>query len=623
MDVPVKEPENGNLGVQRGSFSPRTPSKSLHTGLSGHWQPMLESDCTFQPEMFLRVMNNLIKNPNIMSSHLFRADILYDSENDHTIIETPEAEHFSDYTRHLKQECQPKWISVPGYEWQKTYVRQLVPRNRQLDKDLIQTCHFFAQHDGSNTRNLILYLPHVDDVEHMPWYHPKVQVVAFYHDWTATLKAGDVSVHYLLYPDVPVDTRLERTALQLLTKIHKHGRGQQAGYQKRVHHDQVVTQKRFQETYARLKSTYARSVIANWVEDTDPGKHVFEDLGIASFLIELWTDMYDCSAIGSRTHGGVESTKEHEKPPFPGFVDIGCGNGLLVNLLLMEGFPGWGFDARQRKTWNKFAPEIKKQVVEAVLVPEVLNLNGTASDNDSKEADSNDAMELDGSREADLADLMELDGPSKDWNFHNGLFDKGTFILSNHADELTPWTPLLAYLNDSPFIAIPCCSHNLAGAKWRAPASQRAKEKAAALRRQEASKKDDGYGDEDKMRISQAAETGSLKLPAGTKNVQSAYASLCDYVSGLAEEVGFIVETEVLRIPSTRNMCILGRRREPSQRLSEISASYDDAHSENQWLRREQVRNMVARELNAPIDDICRDFVKRAQQIAGKKGDGH
>ena len=45
--------------------------------------------------------------------------------------------------------------------------------------------------------------------------------------------------------------------------------------------------------------------------------------------------------------------------------------------------------------------------------------------------------------------------------------------------------------------------------------------------------------------------------------------------------------------------------------------------SEGQWLRREQVRNMVARELNAPIDDICKDFVKRAQQIAGKKGDGH
>ncbi|KEQ73845.1 DUF1613-domain-containing protein, partial [Aureobasidium namibiae CBS 147.97] len=458
------------------------------------WQPMLESDCTFEPEMFLRVMHNLIKNPNIMSTHLFRADILYDSDADHTIIEGPTTTHFSDFTKHLKPEYRPRYAELPGFKWERTYVRQLVPRNRQLDKDLPQTCHFYTRLDGETTRNLILYIPHVEDSEAMPWYHPRVRAVAFSHYWTPSSRLGAVAVHYSLFPDIPLDSRLERTALQLLTKIHKHSRGQQAGYQKRVHHDLVVPQKTFQETYARLKSTYAKFLIEGWAEVTDPAKHVFEDLGIASFLIELWKVMYDCTQLADDKGNAVQLEKDSTKPPFPGFVDIGCGNGLLVNILIKEGFPGWGFDARHRKSWETFAPNVKSKLAEGILVPEQL----------------------------EAVDLL------RDRDFHNGRFKKGTFIVSNHADELTPWTPLLAYLNDSPFIAIPCCSHNLAGARWRAPISKAAKEKAAAQR-------------------------------PGTKNVQSAYASLCDYVSGLANDMGFVVETEILRIPSTRNTCILGR----------------------------------------------------------------
>lgn len=596
MNPPDKQNENGSLQPEPGAFDPRTPAQLFDPDvLEGHWQPMLESDCTFQSEAFLRVMHNLIKNPNIMSTHLFRADILYDSDNDQTLIDGPKHTQFSEHTKHLKQEFQPKYIEIPGYKWQRTYVRQLIPRNRQLDKDLAQTCHFYTHQDGPSTKDLIIYVPHVQDPDAIPWYHPKVQAVAFHHSGTSTSGCGVVSVHYSLFPGIPLDSRLERTALQLLTKIHKHGRGQQAGYQKRVHHDQVVPQKRFQETYARLKSTYARSLITNWVEETDPGKHVFEDLGIASFLIELWSDMYDCSTILASNEDATQGSKETTKPPFPGFVDIGCGNGLLVNILILEGFPGWGFDARRRKTWSTFSSEIQKKVGERVLVPEVLNPQSPAPVGDKM---------------ADLTSRLESTDLLNDREFHNGLFAKGTFIVSNHADELTPWTPLLAHLNDSPFIAIPCCSHNLAGARWRAPASKQAKEKAAILRNQEASKKKEDATDE--LRVAQAAETGSLIRPAGTKNVQSAYASLCDYVSGLAEQVGFVAESEVLRIPSTRNMCILGRRRKDEVKIEE-----------DLDLKKEQVRDLVARELNAPIEDICNDFIKGAQKIAGKKGDGH
>ena len=83
-----------------------------------------------------------------------------------------------------------------------------------------------------------------------------------------------------------------REALKLLQTVHKHGQGQLAGYEKRVHLDQIIPQKRYQDTYARLKAKYGRKLSEAWVEVTDPGKHVFEDLGIAAFLLELWEDMY-------------------------------------------------------------------------------------------------------------------------------------------------------------------------------------------------------------------------------------------------------------------------------------------------------------------------------------------
>ena len=577
-----------------GAFSPRTPLQQLFNPdvVEGQWQPMLESDCTFEPEMFLKVMHNLIKNPNIMSTHLFRADILYDSDADHTMIEGPSTTQFSDFTKHLKLEYRPRYAELPGFKWERTYVRQLIPRNRQLDKDLPQTCHFYTRLDGETIRNLILYIPHVEESEGMPWYHPRVRAVAFCHDWTPTSRLGVVAVHYSLFPDVPLDSRLERTALQLLTKIHKHSRGQQAGYQKRVHHDLVVPQKTFQETYARLKSTYAKSLIENWAEVTDPAKHVFEDLGIASFLIELWKVMYDCAPPADDNGNAAQPDKDSKKPPFPGFVDIGCGNGLLVNILIKEGFTGWGFDARHRKSWNTFASNVKSKLAEGILVPEVLNpQNPTETDDE----------------EADMAEKLEAVDLLRDRDFHNGRFKKGTFIVSNHADELTPWTPLLAYLNDSPFIAIPCCSHNLAGARWRAPISKAAKEKAAAQRQESVAKQ---VTESDQMRDSQAAETGSLKRPAGTKNVQSAYASLCDYVSGLANDVGFVVETEILRIPSTRNTCIMGRKTK--------SLQIDGGTSKEQ-----HVQHIIARELSAPLEDICAEFVRCAQKLVGKKGETH
>jgi len=429
------------------------------------WRPLFRHPCHFGPDIFGGVMSNLIHNPNINSSWLFRADILHDAPEPQANSTLP--------------------IPIPsfrGFELRRCILRRLIPRNTRRDKPLDQTCLIFeaaSSHSKDDSQTLVVYLPHVSAPSDMPFYHPVVRGIAFLHEWNPAKYCGFISISYLYFSDYDnSELKLSRTAFRLLEVIHKHGKGRLAGYQKRVLHDQVVPQARAQDTYHRLKLQYARGLIDGWAESTDPEKHVFEDLSIAAFLIELWADMYG-------------------KDLFPGFVDIGCGNGLLVYILNKEGYAGWGFDARSRKSWANYNTKLQTPFGEQdtlqqkVMLPPPVSREGLTDISD------------------DLLDESLI---------HDGRFPKDTFIISNHADELTPWTPIVAAISQCPFMAIPCCSHNLTGDRFRAPAP---KEKGKA---------------------------------------ESAYSSLVAWVAGIAKDCGWEVEQEVLRIPSTRNIALIGRR---------------------------------------------------------------
>ncbi|RMY91387.1 hypothetical protein D0861_03124 [Hortaea werneckii] len=581
------------------------------------WMTILESGCTFPPEIFERVMLNLIKNPNVTSSHLFRADVYYDSGPDQPKYFDSGGLGEKGWTRHLKPQYRPR---APGPEWKekgyeviRTIVREMIPRNPQLDRPLVQTCHFLQSVREDEEINVVLYVPHVDIIADMPFYHPAVSQLAFIYTWRYVLPQADelaqgsIAIAYRLFDGQDMNKKLERTALRLGETIHKHGQGQLAGYQ---------------DTYTRLKVKYGRQLSEKWVEVTDPGKHVFEDIGIAAFLIELWRDMYSDlprddvheSKVTEELATGLSDTvsaeqrqdggEQKEKPPFPGFVDIGCGNGILVYILLAEGYRGWGFDARQRKTWTIFPPHIQECLQQRLLVPEVLH--------------------------PQTQETPEV--------FHSGVFEPGTFIVSNHADELTAWTPLLAHLNSSAFIAIPCCSHDLSGSRFRAPAvTKTAKQMAseprlpqqeeapyAAIATTEHNNQPNG---EDAPAISkpsnpQAAETGTLKKSPGQKSMPSAYATLCSYICSLSEEVGYEPEKEVLRIPSTRNQSIIGRRRRgrgdtPAQ---EINGEGDAA---GKRAREEEVVGIVERELGMSVQVVGGEWIARAEKLAKKPGSGH
>lgn len=548
------------------------------------WKPILESDCDFNPSIFEDITLNLIRNPNINSSHLFRADILYDSkDNEYRNVQWPAAD-----LERLRLQAILAPNAFPGFQLQRTLIRQMIPRNPQLDRPIVQICHLLQSKELLVEKNLVVYTPDVVDISALPWYHPTVQSLAYLHSWCSRPSApdsrfsseetlaeavhnGTISLHYRLFPSqtFPLPPRLLRTAHNLLATLYKHGQGKLAGYVKQGHHDQLVSQQRVQDTYTELKRIHAKRLCDAWVEQTEPTKHVFEDLGIAAFLIELWKDMYQAPG---------KDDPLSDLPPFPGFVDIGCGNGVLTEILLISGYKGWGFDARRRKTWSILSPDTQENLRELVLVPQ------TFFDIPSRSLANIGLLSRLLSNLCSNNTLFDHPHfPSETW--HNGIFRTGTFIISNHADELTPWTPLLASLSSSPFLAIPCCSHNLSGLRFRAPShfnSNSADSLAPAYFAKDIKKsksiaitvvttpveEDDEFGHSEKPSLDfltptrmTKPESGDLKaLSQVARSKQpSAYSSLCDWVSHLASEVGYIPEREMLRIPSTRNVGIIGR----------------------------------------------------------------
>ncbi|MED6246371.1 hypothetical protein ATANTOWER_016951 [Ataeniobius toweri] len=151
--------------------------------------------------------------------------------------------------------------------------------------------------------------------------------------------------------------------------------------------------------YQQLKEKY-KSMVKVWPEVTDPEKFVFEDVAIATYLLVLWAE---------------ERTAESLSAP-QSFVDLGCGNGLLVHILTNEGHPGKGIDVRRRRIWDMYGPQ-------TVLEEKAIT-------------------------------------PSESF-----LFPGTDWLIGNHSDELTPWIPVIAARSSYScrFFVLPCCFFNFYG----------------------------------------------------------------------------------------------------------------------------------------------------------------
>ncbi|XP_059057149.1 probable tRNA (uracil-O(2)-)-methyltransferase [Achroia grisella] len=163
----------------------------------------------------------------------------------------------------------------------------------------------------------------------------------------------------------------------------------------------LVSKDKYYKKYNELKLKYGKEMVKIWPECTDPSKFVYEDVAIATYILLLWEDAEQCNS---------------EKPTF---IDLGCGNGLLVYILTKEGYHGTGIDIRKRQIWDMYTDI---QLEERTIVP----------------SDSN-------------------------------LFPNTHWIIGNHSDELTPWIPVIAARSSYKcnFFLLPCCAYNFDGSKYQ------------------------------------------------------------------------------------------------------------------------------------------------------------
>ncbi|KAF8274494.1 hypothetical protein EI94DRAFT_1675134 [Lactarius quietus] len=468
--------------MTRPRFSPTPCKGSDNTTLrldktNISWTPIIACPADFPPELFELAVSQLIHHPEYNSTLILRSEVIEES-----------AEVFPELVPLLQ-----------GLRPVRNIHRRLLPRRPTRDSGLEQHCTLYAPSDPSDWEaihpTVLVLTPILPSGRSLPYYHPTVTHLAFHVILPTPSESVVLRIEALPLPGTPLDpgARLYRTCLSLLDTLHRYGWGTLTHYKKRVLHDVILTRETYQDLYLIMRERHKR-LVDDWHEVTDPLKHVFEDIGIATFLMLLWKDMYSPETVpqpvdASDSTSSSEPWRRWPRPP-GGFVDLGCGNGLLTHVLVSEGYAGHGFDLRARTSWAHYPAATQSRLLVRALDP-------TAADHQT--------------------DLLPAE----------------CFLVGNHADELTPWVPLLATrVRASGYLSIPCCAWGLDARFDRA--------------------RDVPCCDVD-------AET--LNLGGAGEGAGSSYALYRVWLASLSVHCGWTVEVEVLRIPSTRNWAIVGRKR--------------------------------------------------------------
>ncbi|KUL85430.1 hypothetical protein ZTR_06804 [Talaromyces verruculosus] len=637
---------------------------------------LIRENLPFTPDVMYNLNNFLLGSPNMNSPHLFRADIWYDSAGQ---LKTPSekeklvlgAESAGQSQSDGEDDNSGGFIEaeaeatkaphISGFELKRTVVRELIPRRPKLDRALRQTCLYYEGVGStfSVQRALYLFMPDIKELGDVPFYHPQIRGWGFLYDYDSSSVEksessqhekgetdsasgnGTLSLHILPFQAAegfdPFPVRLERILQNLLTTHIRLARNtrpttistetpspdhttslttgkKQEDDSYNPDKDNIIPRHMVQNTYARLKSTYSQDLCKRWVENTEPAKHVFEDLAITAFLIELWRNMYGVVPPAEQKQEQKNQGEEEKKggKEFPGFVDIACGNGVLVYVLLMEGYGGWGFDARRRKTWSIFPEWVQGNLEEAIYIPEPFVGEFMSTAFTTTTSDVNVGGDL----------VHQRVQTHNGIQYTTGNFPRKTFVISNHADELTVWTPLLSALacpeEPLPFLSIPCCSHALSGARYRYPPPKTEKSTTTENHTDDSNPQ---TGDLKALRAQKLAASTSLpdSDPNSAAVLNSMYGSLTAKTMSVAAEVGFDVEKTLLRIPSTRNMGVIGGRKSA---ILKGQGGDRQVSADGETVRR-RIEEVVERECarDGGVGAAARIWVERARglQKPGKK----
>eukprot|EP00727_Mastigamoeba_balamuthi_P004385 m51a1_g13945 hypothetical protein (469) ;mRNA; f:897436-899361 len=302
---------------------------------------------------------------------------------------------------------------------------------------------------------------------YLPRFYPKVQKFAFTFEGTEEMNDGELVAKGTLrmlavfLPGQDPDYK-KKLGWATAPVVQRMIKWAKVGrtYKKQAHHDQLFAKEHYIPVYSQMKKKY-REWLAKWEKTrTHTEQYVHEDIGIAAYFI--------CLCEQERRELGI--TKEQQT-----FVDLGCGNGFLVYILSSEGYTGYGIDLFDRPVWNHY--DRSKVILKA----------------------------------------QQFD-PSK------GSFPGVRWVIGNHADELTPWVPVIAARSgpDTRYLNIACCFWNFWG-KFQ-PNS-------------------------DKM---------------------GKYMVYLKWLEGVGRTCGYEPEWDWMRIPSTKNICQVGRRRTPGKTAAEV-----------------------------------------------------
>ncbi|KAI0788584.1 DUF1613-domain-containing protein [Abortiporus biennis] len=449
------------------------------------WTPLIRCPSDFPIELFEVAISQLIHHPEYNSTLILRSE---------TISEI--TEDFPSSIPKLKDHIPLKSIG-----------RKLLPRRPGRDEPLEQHCTLYASpvdpshegdEDSSPLPTVLILTPIITEGSSLPYYHPAVSHLAF--RYISNSEPPNLQIEVVPLPGTPTDinSRLYRTSLALLETLHRYGWGAMTHYKKRVMHDCIVPREPYQDLYLVMRERH-KHLVDTWQEVTDPLKHVFEDIGIATYLMLLWKDMYGTDEKSDTASLSDEPWKKWPQPP-TGFVDLGCGNGLLTHILTAEGYRGRGIDLRRRNSWDHYPTTTQACLHEEAFDPTFIN----------------------------------PESPSKQQLTY---FPPGVFVIANHADELTPWVPVLSTTcQASGFLSIPCCAWTFDSKFERSTTPS--------------------------FPIDHQSTTDfveSLNLGGDGSN-SSSYSAYRIWLSTLTQYCGWKVECENLRIPSTRNWALVGRR---------------------------------------------------------------
>ena len=224
---------------------------------------------------------------------------------------------------------------------------------------------------------------------------------------------------------------------------------------------------------------------------------------------------------------------------------------------MSEGYQGFGVDVRARTSWSHYPPNTRRHLHVKALDP-TLALGHADSETIVSDHTTIAGTPPDIGPDADPSGNLQHgqreggDGISSQLQIPNGVF-----VIGNHADELTPYVPILSVLyGASGYLNIPCCPWDLDQKFSRANNTQYPPPVHDVG--------EAGYGKDGPA----GAEVGrvpgnddrwieSLNL-GGDGKFTSSYSAYRIWLARLTSWCGWEVETEVLRIPSTRNWALIG-----------------------------------------------------------------